>query len=53
MSKALREAKCFSRSTRCAAQIRPPVQRLTASSLPDARSSRTAWLPQTGQACGN
>ena len=34
MSKALRETKCFSRSTRCAGQISPPVQRLTASSLP-------------------
>ena len=44
MSKALRETKCFSRSTRCAAQMRPPVQRRTASSLPDCRSSRTAWM---------
>ena len=31
MSNALRETKCFSRSTRCAGQIRPPVQRRTTS----------------------
>ncbi len=34
MSKALRETKCLSRSTRWAGQISPPVQRLTASILP-------------------
>jgi hypothetical protein len=43
MSMALRETKCRSRSTACAGQIRPPVQRRTASP-----SSRTAWLPQAG-----
>ena len=54
MSKALREAKCLSRSTRCAGQINPPVQRLTASSLPVlGLISRMARLPQTGQTCGN
>ena len=53
MSKALRETKCFSRSTRCAGQIRPPVQRRTTSSLPVfALTSRTAWLPQAGQTVG-
>ena len=34
MSKALRDTKCLSRSTLWAGQIRPPVQRLTTSSLP-------------------
>ena len=48
MSKAGRETKWISRSTRCAAQIRPPVQRRTASP-----GGRTAWLPQTGQTSGN
>ena len=47
MSKALRLTKCRSRSTAWAAQIRPPVQRRTASP-----SSRTAWLLQTGQRSG-
>ena len=53
MSKALRDTKCFSRSTRCAGQISPPVQRLTASTLPViGLISRTAWLPQAGQTSG-
>ena len=53
MSKALRDTKCLSRSTRCAGQIRPPVQRLTTSSLPVVGlTSRTAWLPQAGQTVG-
>ena len=47
MSNALRETKCLMRSTACAGQISPPVQRRTASP-----SSRTAWLPQTGQRSG-
>ena len=39
---------------RCAGQISPPVQRLTASSLPvTGLTSRIARLPQTGQTCGN
>ena len=48
MSNASRETKCFSRSIACAGQISAPVQRRTASS-----SSRTAWLPHTGQVSGN
>ena len=48
MSKAGRETKWISRSTACAAQISPPVQRRTASP-----GGRTAWLPQTGQVSGN
>ena len=53
MSKALRETKCLRRSTRCAGQISPPVQRLTTSSLPVlGLISRVAWLPQAGQTCG-
>ena len=53
MSKALRETKCFRRSTLCAGQISPPVQRLTASSLPVfGLISREAWLPQAGQTSG-
>ena len=43
MSKALRDTKCFNRSTACAGQTSAPVQRRTVSP-----SSRTAWLPQTG-----
>ena len=53
MSKARRETKCFRRSTRCAGQMSPPVQRRTTSTLPVFSStSRTAWLPQTGQQLG-
>ena len=48
MSNAPRDTKCRSRSTCCAGQISPPVQRRTASP-----SSRTAWLPQAGQTSGN
>ena len=47
MSKAGRETKWISRSTRCAGQIRPPVQRRTTSP-----GGRTAWLPQAGQSVG-
>ena len=47
MSKASRLTKCCRRSTAWAGQIRPPVQRRTASP-----SSRTAWLSQTGQWSG-
>ena len=47
MSNAGRETKWISRSTRCASQIRPPVQRRTASP-----GGRTAWLPHTGQTSG-
>jgi hypothetical protein len=47
MSKAPRETKCFSFSTACAAQIRPPVQRRMASP-----GSRVAGEPQTGQVSG-
>ena len=47
MSKAWRETKWTSRSTRCAGQIRPPVQRRTTSP-----GGRTAWLPQAGQVSG-
>ncbi len=47
MSKALRDTKWRSRSTCCAGQINPPVQRRTASP-----SSRTAWLPQAGHLVG-
>ena len=47
MSKALRETRWISRSTVCAGQIRPPVQRLTTS--PGGRSAR---LPQAGQMVG-
>src|ERR1700712_1150658 len=43
MSKAGRETKWISRSTRWAGQIRPPVQRRTTSP-----GGRTAWLPQAG-----
>ena len=53
MSKALRDTKCLSRSTRWAGQIRPPVQRLITSSLPVmGLTSRTAWLPQAGHTVG-
>ena len=53
MSKALRDTKCFRRSTRCAGQMSPPVQRRTTSTLPVFSStSRTAWLPQAGHSCG-
>ena len=48
MSKAGRETKWISRSSTCAAQIRPPVQRRTASP-----GGRRAALPQTGQWSGN
>ena len=48
MSNAGRETKWISRSTRCASQIRPPVQRRTTSP-----GGRTAWLPHTGQTSGN
>ncbi len=44
MSKQSRATKCLSRSTACAAQISPPVQRRA--TMP---GSRTARLPQTGQ----
>ena len=56
-----RDTKCFRRSTACAGQIRPPVQRRTTSSLPvrridlahrmaaadgtDLREIRRAWRP--------
>ena len=54
MSKALRDTKCFRRSTAWAGQIRPPVQRRTESSRPvRGLASRTAWLPQAGQVVGN
>ncbi len=54
MSSASRETKCFSRSTACAGQISPPVQRRTASSLPvRGLISRVAWLPQAGHSTGN
>ena len=53
MSKALRETKWRSRSTACAGQMSPPVQRRTTSSLPvRGLISRTAWLPQAGQSFG-
>ena len=47
MSKASRATKWRSRSSAWAGQIRPPVQRRTASP-----SSRTAWLPHSGQTAG-
>ena len=47
ISKAGRETKWISRSTRCAGQIRPPVQRRTTSP-----GGRTAWLPQAGHVSG-
>ena len=51
MSKALREPKCFSRSTACAGQMSPPVQRRTdvglAGLLVDLAHARGE--PQTGQ----
>ena len=47
MSKAGRETKWISRSTACAAQLKPPVQRRTTSP-----SGRSAALPQTGQRSG-
>jgi len=48
MSKQSRDTKCRSRSTACAAQISPPVQRRA--TWP---GSRTARLPQIGQWSGN
>ncbi len=47
MSIARRETKWNSRSTACAGQARPPVQRSTTSP-----SARAAWLPQAGQVAG-
>jgi len=54
MSIALREAKCFRRSTACAGQISDPVQRRATSASPVFSSiSRSAAEPQRGQTCGN
>ena len=50
MSIALREQKCLRRSTACAGQTRPPVQRRTTSASPVFSSiSRNAAEPHTGQ----
>ncbi|MNC12186.1 hypothetical protein D3C75_599000 [compost metagenome] len=46
-SSARRETKCLSASFRCAPQIKPPVQRATASP-----STRSTSEPQTGQCAG-
>jgi hypothetical protein len=48
ISKADRPTKCTKRSTACAGQISPPVQRRT-----ESPSSRTASDPHSGQRCGN
>ncbi len=48
MSKAPRDTKWRSRSTACAGQVSPPVQRRIASP-----SGRVAIEPQTGQCVGN
>ena len=45
---ARRETKCFRDSLRCAPQINPPVQRVTASP-----STRSTSEPHTGQWAGN
>ncbi len=51
---ALREAKCFRRSTACAGQTSEPVQRRATSASPVFSSiSRSAAEPQRGQTCGN